>query len=170
MFVRAALRRAASARRAGWSKAALAAAGAGAAAAVAVTSPPAQAAPANSVLDQISDRLKRIEATLGNCNPCKKAADGEEPSEYAKNLWTDKFQAYGFGEKIPEGDMFVHNRVIPDANERNQSSREEKRILAKDPATLPLMSLSEVKRMSEVCTPQPHTLAPPRCGMTFGSN
>ena len=66
MFVRAALRRAASARRAGWSKAALAAAGAAGAAAVAVTSPPAQAAPTiKGLLDQISDRLDRIETTLG---------------------------------------------------------------------------------------------------------
>ena len=67
MFVRAALRRAASARRAGWSKAALAAAGAGAAGlSLAVTSPPAQAAPTiKGLLDQISDRLDRIETTLG---------------------------------------------------------------------------------------------------------
>ena len=82
------------------------------------------------------------------------AADSKTTSDashntYAKSLYAKKFKKYGFGERVPDGDLYVHHRTVADSTKRNESSREEKRALAKDPKNLPTFSLEKFRRMSE---------------------
>lgn len=68
---------------------------------------------------------------------------------YGEQVWEEKFRAYGYGQEIPEGDMFVHDYTLPNTKDRNLSSRELLRQVAVDPADLPLMTLDEVNSLSE---------------------
>jgi sulfite oxidase len=64
-------------------------------------------------------------------------------------LYEQKFKPYGYGEPIPEGDLYVHGRVMGDSTKRNQESREANRVLAKNPKDLPTLSYKRFKKMSD---------------------
>ena len=55
---------------------------------------------------------------------------------------------YGYGKPVPKDGIFIHDRSIPDTSERNLGSREALRVKARDPATLPQMTLEQVDNLS----------------------